>query len=69
MCLIMICTPLSAPSTYLVYRWELIHSEFENLQIELHLRLVKKNFMSPRVPVFNKHIAVDLTVSGKFLVM
>ena len=25
--------------------------------------------MSPRVPVFNKHIAVDLTVSGKFCVM
>ena len=25
--------------------------------------------MCPRVPVFNKHIAVDLTVSGKFLVL
>ena len=25
--------------------------------------------MCPRVPVFNKHIAVDLTVSGKILVL
>ena len=25
--------------------------------------------MCPRVPVFNKHIALDLTVSGKFLVL
>ena len=38
MCLSIICTPLSAPSTYLVYRWLLIHLEFENLLIELHFK-------------------------------